>query len=220
MAYARGLLDHHWSNVVRSDGMIRYRAEEVAQQARMLTILATFFSYAGGDGAAAGLLLAHFEKAKAMASWLMARRTASLQYGPDDPRHGIPPGTDEGDDFKVQYTHQTPQSHWYASAAEAYRAFTELGPVWVAVGRGAARRDVVAHGEELLAVAPLLYRDLHASLNMTATRAARGGGRCWPAAADLLPGRPSPRPSFRAHAALLWSGALSPTQLDDIYAAG
>ena len=90
----------------------------------------------------------------------------------------------------------------------------------MAVGRGAARRDVVAHGEELLAVAPLLYRDLHASLNMTATRAARGGGRCWPAAADLLPGRPSPRPSFRAHAALLWSGALSPTQLDDIYAAG
>jgi hypothetical protein len=218
MAYAHGLLDHHWRNIVRSDGMIRYRAEEVAQQARMLTILATYFSYSGGDGAAAGLLLTHFDKAKAMAGWLMARRTASLRYGPDEPRHGIPPGTDEGDDFKVQYTHQTPQSHWYASAAEAYRAFAELGAVWVAVGRGAARRDVVAHGEELLAVAPLLYRDLHTSLNRTATPAAAAGGHCWPAAADQPTGSPSP--TFRGHAAMLWSGALSSTQLEDIYAAG
>jgi hypothetical protein len=51
-------------------------------------------------------------------------------------------------------------SRRYASAAEAYRAFAELGPIWVAVGRGAARRDVVAHGEELLAVAPPLLLTL------------------------------------------------------------
>ena len=218
MAYARGLLDHHWSNIVRSDGMIRYRAEEVAQQARMLTILATFFSYAGGDGAAAGLLLAHFEKAKAMASWLMARRTASLQYGPDDPRHGIPPGTDEGDDFKVQYTHQTPQSHWYASAAEAYRAFTELGPVWVAVGRGAARRDVVAHGEELLAVAPLLYRDLHASLNRTLNTSASPGHRCYPHRADGVGSYMGC--NFRSYSEMFYSGALTYEQTDAMYTAG
>ena len=88
----------------------------------------------------------------------------------------------------------------------------------MAVGRGAARRDVVAHGEELLAVAPLLYRDLHASLNRTATPAAAGGGHCWPAAADQPTG--PPQPTFRGHAAMLWSGALSATQLDDVYAAG
>ena len=44
--------------------------------------------------------------------------------------------------------------------AEAWRGFHALGPVWVAVGRGAARRDVVAHGEELLAVAPPLLLTL------------------------------------------------------------
>ena len=33
MAYARGLIDHQWRHYVRYDGMIRYRAEEVAQQA-------------------------------------------------------------------------------------------------------------------------------------------------------------------------------------------
>jgi hypothetical protein len=34
MAYARGLVDHQWANYVRADGLIKYRAEEVAQQAR------------------------------------------------------------------------------------------------------------------------------------------------------------------------------------------
>eukprot|EP01052_Picozoa_sp_SAG31_P071964 SAG31_NODE_30922_length_374_cov_1.221818_1_plen_83_part_10 len=79
-------------------------------------------SYSEGDSA---LLLEHFGKAKAMADWLIARRTESLQYGPDDPRYCVTPGVDEGDDFKVQYRHQSPQSHWYwySSLAEAYRAF-------------------------------------------------------------------------------------------------
>ena len=54
--------------------------------------------------------LRHFGKARAMAEWIMARRNASLAYGERDPRYGIPPGVDEGDDFKVQYMHQTPQS--------------------------------------------------------------------------------------------------------------
>ena len=128
MPYAKGLIDHQFRNYIRYDGMINYRAEEVAQQARMLTILALYRSYSSATDDA--LLLAHFDKARAMAEWLMARRNASLEYGVDDPRYGIPPGTDEGDDFKVQYLHQTPQSHWYASAAEAYRAFAELGRVW------------------------------------------------------------------------------------------
>lgn len=52
-----------------------------------------------------------------------------MQYGPEDPRRGVLPGVDEGDDFKVQNIHQTPQSHWYSSIAEAYRAFTEAGEV-------------------------------------------------------------------------------------------
>ena len=55
-------------------------------------------------------------------------------------RHGIIPGVDEGDDFKVQYRHQSPQSHWYASNAEAYRAFAELGEVWVTIGKARPAR--------------------------------------------------------------------------------
>ena len=54
----------------------------------------------------------------------------------------------------------------------------------MAVGGRAARRDVVAHGEELLAVAPLLYRDLHASLNRTLNTSASPGHLCYPHRAD------------------------------------
>ena len=63
----------------------------------MLTILALYYSYSGDES----LLLSHFPKAQALAEWLIARRTASLEYASDDPRYGIPAGIDEGDDFKV-----------------------------------------------------------------------------------------------------------------------
>ena len=183
MPYAKGLIDHQWMNTVRYDGLINYRAEELAQSARMLTILALYFSYSGGDAA---LLLKHFDKAQAMAEWLMARREVSLQFGEEDPRHGIPGGTDEGDDYKVNYRHQLPtnQTHWYPAAAEAYRAFTELGEVWTAIGKGSGRADVSSHGAALLKLAPLLYHDLHASLNKTVNTTASPGHLCYPHRAD------------------------------------
>ena len=45
--------------------MLTPQANEVAQQARMLTILALYHSYSGDDA----LLLKHFAKAKALADW-------------------------------------------------------------------------------------------------------------------------------------------------------
>ena len=70
LLYAQGLVDHQWANFVRYDGMINYRAEEVAQSCRMLTILAVYHDYADDDS----LLLRHFGKAKAMAEWIVAVR--------------------------------------------------------------------------------------------------------------------------------------------------
>ena len=61
MRYAAGLIDHQWANFVRYDGMINYRAEEVAQSGRMLTLLALYHSYSADTP----LLLRHFEKARA-----------------------------------------------------------------------------------------------------------------------------------------------------------
>ena len=85
LPYARGLIDNHFSHYVRYDGTINYRALEIPQQARMLTILALYQTYSGGDNA---LMLKHYAKAKAIADLLVARHSASLQYGEGDPRYG------------------------------------------------------------------------------------------------------------------------------------
>ena len=87
MPYSRGLLNNQFNNYVRDDGLINYRAEEVAQSGRMLTILATFYSYSDDKADAATFLLTHYPRAKAMADWLIARRASSLEYGTEDPRY-------------------------------------------------------------------------------------------------------------------------------------
>lgn len=103
--YSAGLVDNQFSHYIRDDGLTNYRANEVAQQARMLTILALYYSYFGDDA----MLLKHFAKAKALAEWLMARRATALQqFGPEDPRHGLIAGLDEGDSFVHVYFHQGP----------------------------------------------------------------------------------------------------------------
>ena len=78
-----------------------------------------------------------------------------------------------------------------------------------------ARDDVAAHGAVLLKTAPLLYRDLHASLNRTVARVG-GAQRCWATTAEAA--QPS-TPTFRGYAELLHSGALTAEQIADIYAA-
>ena len=83
------------------------------------------------------------------------------------------------------------------------------------VGRAAGRDDVVEHAEELLATAPLLYRDLHASLNRT-LRVTSTGDRCWAHSAD--PGCGGWH--TRTYPEMLYSAALSEEQADDIYRSG
>ena len=215
MPYAKGLIDAQYRHYIREDGLTNYRAEELAQQARMLTILAFYHSYSGGD---ATFLLQHFDKAKALADWLTARRATSLCFGADDPRYGMIPGLDEGDNFVHVYYHQQNQSHWYSAAAETYRAFAELGRVWTAIGGASGRSDVAAHGAELLKLAPQLYHDLHASLNRTVNTTASPGHRCYSHTADgtnFFFGCP-----FRAYPEMFYSGALSEEQTEAIYTSG
>ena len=92
MEWAKGLIDHQFANYVRLDGMIHYRGEEIAQSARMLTILALYHSYTGDSQ----LLLKHYPKALGIAKWLIARRTLSLKVPKEDPTYGMIPGNTAG----------------------------------------------------------------------------------------------------------------------------
>ena len=80
--YAKGVIDNQFSNYVRHDGLINYRATEVPQCSRFLTVLALYFSYTNDDA----LLEKHFYKARALANWLLYRRKVSLGYPKSDAR--------------------------------------------------------------------------------------------------------------------------------------
>ena len=117
--------------------MITYRAEELAQSGRMLTIFALYVSYTGDDA----LLVTHFDKIRAVAEWLLYRWKMALDaYAPSDPRHGIIAGGDEGDTYIYFFeTHgKTPLGHKYSCHANVYRGFEDLGRVWRAVGTSRA----------------------------------------------------------------------------------
>eukprot|EP01048_Picozoa_sp_COSAG05_P018612 COSAG05_NODE_2752_length_2684_cov_3.365571_1_plen_528_part_10 len=152
--WARGLINHQFRHYVRLDGMIHYRGEEIAQSARMLTILALCHSYSICDD---GFMLELFDHAKSLAGWLIGRRSLSLGWPKDDPRYGMLPGDDEADNYNRLYYHQDVPLHFFSSNAESYRAFAEMGAVWTKVGKAASRDDVRAHGAELLKIAPELY---------------------------------------------------------------
>jgi hypothetical protein len=92
MAYARGVIDNGFRFYVRSDGMVAHRGMALPASCRMLTVLALYHSYSGGDEA---FLLSHFEKAKALAGWLAYRRSLSLGFDASDARFGIPQARSE-----------------------------------------------------------------------------------------------------------------------------
>jgi len=214
--YARGVIDNWLRYYVRSNGMITYRAEELAQSGRMLTIFALYVSYTGD----ADLMLAHFGKARALAQWLLYRYESSLGFPKDDPRHGIVAGGDEGDGFVGFYESYGDMQleHKYSCTANAWRGIADIGAMWAKVGAAAARADVTAHAEELLAAAPKMYADLQASLSRTIYETGNPRApRCVPTGSN-----PSTPPvgclgDFRGIPELMYSAALTAEQTDDLF---
>eukprot|EP00729_Bicosta_minor_P023545 gene23545-10381_t len=212
MPYAKGVIDYQFKHYIRTDGMVWHRATELPATARMLTILALYHTYSNDDA----LLLEHFAKAQGVAEWLAGRRSATLHYGKDDPRYGIPGGNDGVVNTEELMNHVAEPLHWYASAAELYRACSEMGVVWAKVGAKNGRKDIAAHGAVLLDLAGELYHDLHVSMNRT-VKVSSAGERCWQAAAE--PSVNGQDDTFRGYAEMLYSGALTAQQAADIYLA-
>ena len=218
------MIDNQWNFYVRHDGLINYRAIEVPTVARFLTLLALYHSYSGDDA----LLLSHFAKAKALAGWLSHRRKLALAYDTTDPRYGIPFGNDEADTYsrtggfsghtspggKIGWLGLEARLHYLSSAAEAYRAFVEMGAVWRAVGKATGRGDISTHATELLETAPLLLHDLHASLNRTLHLNGEGE-RCW-----AHTGEPNCGLHFRTIPEMFYSAALRDDQIGEMYRMG
>jgi hypothetical protein len=218
--YARGVIDNQLRYYVRDNGMVTYRAEDLAQSGRMLTIFALYFDYTQD----AAFLLRHFGRVRALARWLLYRYEMSLQWPQGDPRRGIVPGGDEGDGFVGIYETygDTPLPHKYSCTANVWRGFDDVGRMWRRIGAAAGRADVSAHADELLQAAPALLAALQASLNATIfdTGIPRAP-RCVPTGADP-PATPADPPTgalgdFRGSPELMYAGALSRQQTDDFF---
>ena len=65
--YAKGVIDNWLRYYVRDNGMVTYRAEELAQSGRMLTIFAMYVRTTGDSA----FLLGHFDRVRALARWLL-----------------------------------------------------------------------------------------------------------------------------------------------------
>ena len=227
MPFAKGVIDNQFELYVRHDGLVNYRAIEVPSMSRFLTLLALYLSYSSDED----LLIKHFDKAKALASWLMHRRKLSLTLPPSDPRYGIPLGNDEADSYSHTggfsgsphgakpdapnpWLGMQPRMHHLSAAAEMSRAFTEMGKAWKRVGASAKRSDITAHGAELLSIAPQLQRDFQTSLNRTVKSGI--GGRCWANVAEDGCGGFRPR----TYSEMMYSALLNDEQIDEIYRMG
>lgn len=201
---------------IRDNGMVTYRAEELAQSGRMLTIFALYASFTGDEA----FLLGHFEKARQLARWLLYRYEMSLHWAEDDPRHGIIAGGDEGDGFVAFYETygSTPLEHKYSCSSNAYRGFADIGLTWRAIGERTGRKDVAAHADELLEAAPKLLAALQASLKRTTVPTSNPRApRCVPTGADASDPPTGCLGDFRGIPELLYSAALSRSQTDDLF---
>ena len=135
MCSAYALLRSHGMNGINTyTPQVWHRAEELPASARMLTLLALYHDYAGGDDGGA-FALRHFFKARALARLLLTRRAASLRHGPADARYGLPVGDCDARAFSSPLAELTKHrgdapSHWCASAARLYRALQPLATTY------------------------------------------------------------------------------------------
>ena len=91
--------------------------------------------------------------------------------------------------------------------------------MWQQIGEAEHRDDVAQHGAELLTLAPLLYRDLQASLNRSANTTASPGDRCYPHRTEWNDEDAQGQMGniYRSFPELFFSGALTEQQADDMY---
>lgn len=207
--YAKGLVDYQFKHYVRADGMIWSQAVELPAMARMLTVLALYWEYTDDDAT----LYRYFDKAHAVYEVLVKRWQASRRLERSDPRYGIPEGDDTAAENIVGRMHRDVPRHFYASAAEMYRACTDLGAVWAKLGARTGNAQIAADGQSMRNTARLLLKDLNSS--MAATVNTSGSVRCWQASADNA----TKLPDFRGYSEMLNSGVLTKEQVEDIYTA-
>lgn len=165
---AKGYLGDYFTHFVRSDGSLDYRGPEISQYARMLTNLAQYYEYTGD----AEFLLKHDQKIRAIVRILMTRREAAKTLPSDDPAYGMIKGRHEADISFVTPTLATMdyEQPYFCNSTEAWRAFNDLGRVWLGVGQKRRDPELVARGQALIDEAHSLQEDVYRAIERSILR--------------------------------------------------
>lgn len=173
--YATAILDNHMTNYVRRGGSILYRGLQMQSQGRTLTLLAMFHDYTGDPS---GLLIKHFNKTAGIIGMLHKRRARALLLPKTDYAYGMPTGNDEADegvttfncavDFggtlspKLDYPNGEciTELPYIPIVAEMVRGFTELGQLYVKLGKSSGHADMASSGARMLSEAAALKTDM------------------------------------------------------------
>lgn len=169
--YARDVLDNWLEYFVRHKGSVLYRGPEMAQTARMLTVIAQYFTYTGDDSP----LLKHFPKIAGISALLRERvADATRRWSPGDSRHGIPTGNDEADLVWNTLQREKTELPYISIAAETWRGLRDCGTVLTRIARTSGRADLANEAKLMLAVAGPLRTNIEESLRLD------GGAGSWP----------------------------------------
>jgi len=153
---ARSYLDYYLDKAVKPDGTFDYYGPAVSEYGQMLDVVARFARRTGDDD----WLRRRMPKIEAIVGHLMKLRREGLAKHPKgDVRHGLLFGAPEADTRKEVDFH-------YSGNVWAWRGWTEIGRALIAMGDEAMQQ----RGEELLAEADALRKDIDASIAMSIVR--------------------------------------------------
>ena len=158
--YAKGVfknyLDYYWMK----SGNVMYRGLEMAEVGRMLTQVAMYFRFTGD-----AFFLDDIDKINGSVNMLLRRYENSLRRPPSDPAYGLVTGDDEADSYGTFIKGGRTEYPFYSLSAEAVRAFSDLGAVFLELGTELKRPNLTETGKTMLGLAPQMLQHLRASLD-------------------------------------------------------
>jgi hypothetical protein len=159
---AKGYIDDYFSESVRDDGSIDTRGPETGQYGLMLAAVAKYYNYAKDDQ----LILRHLIKIQGIVNMFYALRAESKKVPTDDPSYGIIRGWSEHDSCLKEKPYDLIQP-FFSNSADASRGFTDMGRVFVEVGRKSANKALAEEGTTMVREAEEMKKDLYAGIQKT-----------------------------------------------------
>ena len=171
-----------------------------------------------------------------IADMLLSRRRRALKLPKTDPSYGMIRGEDESDEMFSGWSEQSSELPHFSFSLEAWRGFTELGPVWQKLGThcdsakytGCDRLTAV--GDTLVKEAPLLLADIQRAM-VASVNGTGSGNVCHPYVAgegscsDMVvahvsnttgPYNGRANEPWRSYSGMLYAGALDAKTVGEI----